>query len=391
MEYNFDEINNRLGTYCTQWDFIQDRFGEKDLLPFSISDTDFKAPKPVIDRLDSIIRSGIYGYTRWNHHDYKGSIAFYLKRRHNLSVNEDWVVYSPSVLYSVSLLIRLLTKPNDEVVTFSPMYDSFLTVIDENDRKRVDCPLIVENGIFKIDFERLENQLKTASLFLLCSPHNPTGRVWTKEEMDKMVFLCKKYGVKMLSDEIHMDVILGNHPHIPLLSYLQEYDQLYLLSSASKTFNIPGLLGSYCLLPDEEIREAFVHYTRKVDFLNSISLPGLIGTMEAYTHCDDYVDQLNEYIKKNMEFLKDFLEKELPDFKFEIPDATYLAWIDIRNVPFSTDEIQDALVHVGKVAIMKGETYGMDKYLRLNCGCPLSKLKDGLTRLKKAMDYLYNK
>lgn len=391
MEYNFDEINNRLGTYCTQWDFIQDRFGEKDLLPFSISDTDFKAPQPVIDRLDILIRSGIYGYTRWNHHDYKGSIVSFFERRHNLDMDEDWVVYSPSVLYSVSLLIRLLTKPNDKVVTFTPMYDSFFTVIDENGRERVDCPLYIENGRFMIDFTLLEEQLKSASLFLLCSPHNPTGRVWTDEEMKNMVSLCKKYNVKMLSDEIHMDVVLGNHPHIPLLSYLNEYDQLYLLSSASKTFNIPGLLGSYCVLPNKEVREAFVHYTRKVDFLNSTSLPGLIGTMVSYTQCDDYVDQLNLYIKKNMEFVKEFLEENLPDFKFQIPDATYLAWIDIRDVPFTYEEVQDALVHVGKVAIMAGETYGMDKYLRLNCGCPKAKLEDGLNRLKKAMDYLYNK
>lgn len=338
MEYNFDEINNRLGTYCTQWDFIQDRFGEKDLLPFSISDTDFKAPQPVIDKLDALIRSGIYGYTRWNHHDYKGSIASFFKRRHNLDMNEDWVVYSPSVLYSVSLLIRLLTKPSDKVVTFSPMYDSFFTVIDENGRERVDCPLYIKDGRFMIDFELLEEQLKTASLFLLCSPHNPTGRVWTDEEMKNMVSLCKKYNVKMLSDEIHMDVVLGDHPHIPLLSYLDEYDQLYLLSSASKTFNIPGLLGSYCVLPNDVIRDAFVHYTRKVDFLNSTSLPGLIGTMVSYTQCDDYIDQLNVYIKKNMEFVKEFLQKNLPDFKFQIPDATYLAWIDIRDVPFTHED-----------------------------------------------------
>ena len=391
MEYNFDEINNRLGTYCTQWDFIQDRFGEKDLLPFSISDTDFKAPKPVIDRLEKIIQSGVYGYTRWNHHDFKGSVTSFMERRHHVSLEEDWVVYSPSVLYSVSLLTRLLTKPKDKVVTFSPMYDSFFSVFTGNDRERVDCPLLVKDGRFVIDFDLLEEQLKSASLFLLCSPHNPTGRVWTQDEMSKMVSLCKKYDVKMISDEIHMDVVLGDHPHIPLLKYLDEYNQLYLLTSASKTFNIPGLLGSYCILPDHDIREAFINHTRKVDYLNSTSLPGLIGTIVSYTQCDDYVEQLNAYIKENMEFVKDFLEKNLPDFKFKLPDATYLAWIDIRDVPFTSKQVQDALVHVGKVAIMAGETYGMEKYLRLNCGCPKSKLEDGLNRLKKAMDYLNNK
>lgn len=207
MKYNFDEVNNRMGTYCTQWDFIQDRFGEKDLLPFSISDTDFKAPQPVIDRLEKIIQSGVYGYTRWNHHDYKGSIASFLSRRHHIRVEEDWVIYSPSVLYSVSLLVRLLTQPKDKVVTFSPMYDSFMSVFDENNRERVDCPLDVIDGRFTINFDLLEEQLKEASLFLLCSPHNPTGRVWSAQEMTKMVSLCKKYNVKMVSDEIHSDII----------------------------------------------------------------------------------------------------------------------------------------------------------------------------------------
>lgn len=391
MKYNFDEVNDRHGTYCTQWDFVQDRFGEENLLPFSISDTDFKAPQHVIDKLDEVIRAGVYGYTRWNHHDYKGSIASFLNRRHNMNIQEDWIVYSPSVLYSVSLLVRLLTQPKDKVVTFSPMYDSFLTVFDENDRQRVDCPLRIENGRFTIDFELLEEQLKSASLFLLCSPHNPTGRAWTQDEMFQMVNLCKKYNVKMISDEIHSDIILNENSHVPLLKYLDQYDQLYLLSSASKTFNIPGLLGSYCVLANDKIREAFVHHMRKVDFLNSISLPGLMGTIVSYNECEDYIEQLNEYIKGNMLFVKEYIDSNFPDFKFTIPDATYLAWIDIREVPFTSKEVQDAFVHVGKVAVMAGETYGLDKFLRLNCGCPRSKLEDGLNRMKIAMEYLYHK
>ncbi|MGN1275695.1 MAG: MalY/PatB family protein [Floccifex sp.] len=389
MKYNFDVVHNRLGTYCTQWDFIQDRFGRKDVLPFSISDTDFKAPDEVISRLETLIRSGIYGYTRWNHMDFKGSISSFFQRRHDTYIDPEWILYSPSVLYSISLLIRLLTNPKDKVVTFSPMYDSFFTVIDDNDRVRVDCPLIESNGQFEIDFDTLENQLKEASMFLLCSPHNPTGRIWTKKEMDAMVSLCKKYNVKIVSDEIHMDIQIKDVKHIPLLKYINEHDQLYLLSSASKTFNIPGLIGSYCIFPDKDIREKFLYHTRKVDFLNSVSYPGMIATMAAYTECDDYIDELNEYIKGNLYFVKDYLEKNHPDIHFTISQATYLAWIDIRDVPFTTEQIQDALVNVGKVAIMTGETYGMNKFLRLNCGCPRSKLEEGLSRLTKGLKFLY--
>ena len=177
MNYNFDEMNDRLGTYCTQWDYIEDRFGEKDLLPFSISDTDFKIPKPISDKIQEVAKHEIYGYTRWNHHDFKSSITGFFKRRFDTDMEEDWVLYSPSVMYSVSLLIRLLSEPKDKVVTFNPMYDSFFTVIEDNDRILVSHDLKHENGSFAIDFEELEEQLEDASLFLLCSPHNPCGRI----------------------------------------------------------------------------------------------------------------------------------------------------------------------------------------------------------------------
>lgn len=392
MKYNFDEINNRLGTYCTQWDYIEDRFGEKDLLPFSISDTDFKIPHPITKKILEVSKRELYGYSRWNHSDFKGSICSFYERRHNCKLNQDWIVYSPSVMYSVSLLIRILSKPGDEVVTFNPMYDSFFTVIEDNKRKLISHNLLKVNGTFEIDFTILEKQLSSAKLLLLCAPHNPTGRIWTKEEMDKIIDLCKKYEVKIISDEIHMDLHLKNRKHIPLLSYKDSYDEIYTASSCSKTLNVPGLGGSYVIIPNEKVKEDFLHNTRKVDFLNSPSIFGMYATMVGYTECDDYIDQLNEYIKENMRFVKEYLDKYLPDFKFEIPDGTYLAWIDARDVPFSTEEIQDALVHVGKVAIMKGETYGENgtKYLRLNCGCPKSKLEEGLSRMKKAMDWLYS-
>lgn len=391
MNYNFDEILDRRGSYCTQWDYIEDRFGVKDLLPFSISDTDFRIPKPIADKILEVAKHEIYGYTRWNHHDFKSSITDFFKRRHACSMNEDWVLYSPSVMYSVSLLIRLLSNPKDIVVTFNPMYDSFFTVIEDNDRTLVSHNLQHGDGCFTIDFKLLEEQLKEASILLLCSPHNPTGRVWTSEEMEKMVSLCKQYHVKIISDEIHMDIQIRDHKHIPILSYYETYEELYLVSSCSKTLNVPGLIGSYAIVANKEIYDAFLFQTRKKDFLNSVSILGMYATMSGYRECDDYIDQMNVYIKENMKYVEDFIAAELPDFHFKKPDATYLAWIDVRDVPFTSDEIQNALIHVGEVAIMKGETYGENgyKYLRMNCGCPKAKLEEGLKRMKKAMDWLY--
>jgi len=393
MKYDFNEVHNRLGTYCTQWDYIEDRFNKKDLLPFSISDTDFIVPQPITDKIHEIANHQIYGYTRWNHHDYKSSITSYFQRRFQTHIEEDWILYSPTVMYSVSLLIRLLSQPHDRVLTFNPMYDAFISVIQENERELVSHNLIHKAGTFEIDFDLLEKQLQTCQLFLLCSPHNPTGRIWSEEEMRKMIALCKTYHVKIISDEIHMDIQIKEKRHTPLFKYISEYEELYTASSSSKTLNTPGLIGSYVLISQKEVREAFLHQTRRKDFLNSVSIFGMYATMIGYTECDDYIEQLNEYIRGNMELVETYIEKELPDFHFQKPEATYLAWIDAREVPFTSEEIQEALVNIGGVAIMKGETYGENgkKYLRMNLGCPRLKVIEGLKRLKKAMDWLYSK
>jgi cystathionine beta-lyase len=391
MKYNFDEVINRKGTYCTQWDYIEDRFNKKDLLPFSISDTDFKIPRPITDKLKEVMNHEIYGYTRWNHHDFKGAIADYYERRFKCFINEEWILYSPSVMYSVSVLIRLLSSPKDKILTFDPMYDAFFSVIEENGRLLVSENLKEEQGVFKIDFESFDKKIKECKIMLLCSPHNPTGRVWTNEEIEHIIKICKKYGVKIISDEIHMDIILGKNKHIPILRYVKEYSHLYLVSSASKTLNTPGLIGSYSIIPSEEIREKFLLQTRKKDFLNSVSIFGMYATMVGYRECDDYIDQLVEYIKENTVIVEEFIKKELPQLKYKPAEGTYLAWIDVRELPFTKEEIQYALVNEGKVGIMPGETYGDNgaKYLRLNCGCPKEKLIEGLWRLKKGIDYLY--
>lgn len=393
MHYDFDEVHNRLGTYCTQWDYIEDRFNKKDLIPFSISDTDFIIPKPITKKIHEVADHQIYGYTRWNHHDFKSSITTYFKRRFDTDMEEDWILYSPSVMYSVSLLIRLLSQPHDKVLTMNPMYDAFINVIKENDRELLSHYLIKEEGTFKIDFDVFEKQAQESALLLLCSPHNPTGRIWSDEEMHRMIQICKKYQVKIISDEIHMDIRIKDAKHHPLMKYYDEYKEIFTASSSSKTLNTPGLIGSYVIIPDEKIRDEFLGVTRRRDFLNSASIFGMYATMIGYTECDDYINQLNEYIRGNMELVENFIRDELKDFKFQRPEATYLAWIDARDVPFTSDEIQDALVNVGGVAIMKGEIYGENgaKYLRMNLGCPRSKIEEGLKRFKKAMDYLYNK
>lgn len=389
MRYDFDTIIDRRGTFCTQWDYIEDRFGEKDLLPFSISDTDFRAPEAIQDRLRELVDHGIYGYSRWNHDTYKGAVADYFRERHDTEVEKDWVVYSPSVLYSIAVLLRFLSRAGDGILTLQPMYDAFFRVIQDNGRRLEASELIDRDGHYEIDFADFERKAAESTVFLLCSPHNPTGRVWTKAELERMFEICRRYGLTVISDEIHSDIVLGKERHRPAVLYGGGCP-VYLVSSPSKTFNTPGLGGSYALLPDRELREAFVSRMRNRDFLNSVSLPGMHAAIAGYRACMDYVDELVEYVRGNMRFLKEQADKELKRMgvRFTVPDATYLAWIDVRGVKASGKEIQRALVNVGKVGIMAGEVYGGPGYLRMNLGCPRAKLLEGVERMKKGLGSL---
>ncbi|GGB61953.1 MalY/PatB family protein [Fictibacillus barbaricus] len=396
MKHSFDDEINRLGTFCTQWDYIEDRFGEKDLLPFSISDTDFKVPQEVLEALKNRIDHGIFGYTRWNHEEFKGSIEEWYRKRFSSFINKDWIAYSPSVIYSISKLIEQLTDQGDHIVVQTPAYDAFFKLIKDNKRVLSENKLIYEKYKYSIDFQDLDEKLAhpRAKVLILCSPHNPTGRVWTRDELNKIISLCKKHGVYIISDEIHMDIVLKPNRHIPIVEVAGEYlENISICTSASKTFNTPGLGGSYTIIPNEIIREEFLLTLKNKDGLSSTSTLGAIALMTAYLTCDQWVVDLNAYLKGNMEIVKVFLDTHLPAAHFHVPESTYLAWIDISDLPYSDEQLQKAMIHHGKVAIMPGEMYGKNGkgFIRMNVGCPSSKVIEGLQRLKKAIHYLDNK
>lgn len=392
MHYDFDAVHDRRGTWCTQWDYIQDRFGKPGILPFSISDTDFLAPQPIIDAVTEVSRRGLYGYTRWSHHDFKGAVASWYARRYGAKIDEDWVVYSPSVMYSSSVLVRLVTAPHDGVLTLSPMYDSFPGVIEGNGRRMAASPLVRHGGKdgYRIDFYDLARRAEGCGAFLLCSPHNPSGRMWTEWELGGIAELCRKRGLYLISDEIHADVQLTDRRNIAATSLRGIWNHIVVVSSASKIFNTPALGGSYAIIPDAGLREAFLNVTRHTDYLNSPTLPGIVATMTGYASCADYADQLGAYIQESRQALSTWLREHEPRIHLVEAEATYLAWLDVRGLGYTSDELQDALVNIGGVGIMRGETYGPEGlgYLRMCIGCPRSKLMEGLSRMEKAIDYL---
>ncbi|MEK3889372.1 MalY/PatB family protein [Bacillus sp. FSL K6-3431] len=392
MKQGFDEVINRRGTFCTQWDYIEDRFGEKDLLPFSISDTDFLSPKEILQTLENRLQHGIFGYTRWNHEQFKESISNWYERRYSSTIKEEWIVYSPSVIYSISKMMEILTDEADHIVMQTPAYDAFYKTITDNKRTILPNELIYHEGRYSIDFIDLEEKLAhtKTKVLLLCSPHNPTGRVWKKEELERIVHLCNQYDVYIISDEIHMDIIHEGNTHIPITDVAVDLNKVCICTSASKTFNTPGLGGSYSLIPNKKLRDAFLIALKNKDGLSSASVFGTLATITAYNECADWVDELVEYIEDNLRTIQSYLKKHLPKLQLTMPESTYLAWIDVSQLPYSSEQLQHALVHHGKVAIMSGETYGEagTSFIRMNVGCPKSKVLEGLQRLKKGIEYL---
>jgi len=395
MSRDFDTIVNRLGTFCTQWDYIEDRFGEKDLLPFSISDTDFECPQPVMAALKKRMDHAVFGYTRWNHEVFKEAITGWYQSRFETTIDPKTVVYSPSVKFTISKLMTILSEVGDHIVVQTPAYDAFYKMIEAHKRILSANELKEIEGQFSVNFEDLEAKLAhpLCKIFLLCHPHNPTGRIWPEQELHKMLVLCKKYDVFLLSDDIHMDLVRIGKKFQPVINFSKQPESLCICSASSKTFNTPGLIGSYAIIPDDKLRERYLVALKEADGLSSASTLGMHALIAAYQTCGDWVDNLNAYLDDNMRLVHDYFNVHHPAVKFSIPEATFLAWIDVKDLGFSMDDLQDALVKVGKVGIMDGRKYGKKSgtFLRLNVGCPRSKLLEGLRRFTKAVDSLERK
>lgn len=378
----FDEPINRKGTQCTQWDYVEDRFGEKNLLPFTISDTDFKVPAAVEAALIKRMQHPVFGYTRWNHNEFKQAVCKWYSERFNSMIKSDWLVYSPSVMYSVKQLVTLLSEPGDGIIIQTPAYDAFYKMIKENKRKIVPNTLIYDAKSYRIDFEELTRLMAQPEnkVLLLCSPHNPTGRVWQKDELQRIIELAKTHDVFIISDEIHMDIVRKGQRHQPIIDLLQE--NVALVTSGSKTFNFPGLIYSYGIIPDPKLRERFLTQLKEADGLSSTSIFGMTATIAAYDNESKWVDQLNDYLDGNIAYVIAYLQEHHPELVVTKSEATYLMWIDCTALGLTMVQLQQRMIRKGKVAIMSGEIYGKEgrNFLRLNIGCSREKLIDGLKR-----------
>ena len=381
--FDFSTVVDRHGSWCTQWDYVADRFGSADLLPFTISDMDFAAAPCILEALQKRLQHGVLGYSRWQHDDFLGAVAHWYQQRFNSQIDRDMVVYGPSVIYMVAQLIRQWSQPGDSVVTFTPAYDAFFKVVEGNQRTMLSSPLTKKGNDWALDARQLETLLAqpTCSVLLLCSPHNPTGKVWTRAELTLIAELCERHNVRVISDEIHMDMVWGDNTHTP---WNETGRGVWaLLTSGSKSFNIPALTGAYGLISHKAQRDAYLHQLKACDGLSSPAVLAIHAHVAAYQAGEPWLDALRNYLQGNLRYVADKLNAAFPALNWQPPQSTYLAWIDLRPLGIDDKLLQKELIEHQKVAIMPGYTYGEEGngFLRLNVGCPRSKVEAGVEKL----------
>ncbi|WP_042276326.1 MalY/PatB family protein [[Clostridium] dakarense] len=387
MSYNFDAVIDRSNNFAAKWSEMDKKYGTNDLLPMWVADMDFKTAPCIIDALKSRLEQGIYGYTT-RPASYNESIANWSKRRYGWNIKPEWLIFSPGVIPTISILIQEMTKENDKIMIQEPVYSPFNSVVKQNKRELVISPLIkLEDGNYVMDYEDIESKIKDVKIFILCNPHNPVGRVWTKEELKKLGDICIKHNVLVISDEIHSDIIFKNHKHIPFGSISDEFAQNSITCMApTKTFNIAGLQTSQVILPNEEhykiLDDAFIRLDIRRN--NAFSL---VATEAAYNHGEDWLNEYLEYIEGNIDFAINYINENIPSLKVKKPEGTYLLWVDFSDTGLSDEEITKALVEKGKVALNSGDSFGTGGkgYQRINIACPRSMVEGGLNRIREAI------
>ncbi|EQH64577.1 TPA: pyridoxal phosphate-dependent aminotransferase [Clostridioides difficile] len=388
MNYNFNEIVDRSNNFSSKWSEMEKKYGTNDLLPMWVADMDFKAAPCIIDSLKNRLEQEIYGYTT-RPDSYNESIVNWLDRRHNWKIKSEWLIYSPGVIPAISLLINELTKANDKIMIQEPVYSPFNSVVKNNNRELIISPLQkLENGNYIMDYEDIENKIKDVKLFILCNPHNPVGRVWTKDELKKLGDICLKHNVKIISDEIHSDIILKKHKHIPMASISKEFEKNTITCMApTKTFNIAGLQSSYVILPDEKYYKLLDDAFTRIDIKRNNCF-SLVATKASYNNGESWLESFLEYLESNIDFAIKYINENMPKLKVRKPEGTYLLWVDFSALGLSDEELESILVQKGKVALNQGNSFGIggSGYQRINLACPRSMLEEALIRIKNAIN-----
>ncbi|MCP3967388.1 MAG: putative C-S lyase [Lentisphaerae bacterium] len=386
---DFNKIIDRENTKSVKYDGREMTFGRDDVLPMWILDMDFAAPEEVTKSFKKRLDHGIYGYTMLDS-DCRESVCNWIKNRHNWQISPAWLSLTPGVVPGVNMAIQAFSKPGDGVIVQPPVYYPFFAAVENNDRRLLYNPLQINNGRLEIDFENLEQQASKAKIFLFCSPHNPGGSVWSEEELERIAEICLKHDLTIISDEIHADIVFPPAKHIPTASISPETAaRTITFMSASKTFNLAGLSTAYAVTSNPVMREAFNSTEAKLQ-VGYCNLFGIIGLEAAYKHGQKWYEKMLSYVKANIDFTVNYFEQNLPQIKPLKPQATYLLWLDCRELKLSQSALLSLFVNKARVGLSDGTIFGPggEGFMRMNLACARSTVEKALGQIKQAVDNL---
>jgi cystathionine beta-lyase len=390
MVYDFDTEIDRMPTSSVKWSLMQMITGLNDLMPLWVADMDFACAPEIVDALKERVSHPIYGYTVPTDGYHEGLIKWQEKRHGWKGVEKEWVTYTPGVVSGFSLAIQAFSQPGDKVIVQPPVYYPFMRQILVNGRQLVNNPLKKENGYYTMDFEDLEAKIDDRTkMIILCSPHNPIGRVWTKEELTKLVEICVQKDIIIISDEIHNDLILGDIKHTPTATISKEaLDRTVTLVAVSKTFNLAGMSTANCIIANKKLRDQFKAAAGKSALHNHLF--GIITQDAAYNHGEAWLDELLEYLKGNLEYFEKFIAEKIPKLKMYPLEGTYLAWVDCTELAMDDEKLMDFMLKDAKLWLDEGTLFGEEgsMFMRFNLAAPRSIIKRACESLEKAVNKL---
>lgn len=390
MSFNFNKIIDRTNNFSAKWSEMNKNFGTNDLLPMWVADMDFLTAPCIMEALKDRLEQGIFGYTT-RPSSYNESIVNWLDNRFSWKIKKEWLMFSPAVITSISLLIQNLTQKNDKIMIQEPVYSPFHNIVELNERDLVISPLIkLDDGSYIMDYEDIEAKIKDVKIFILCNPHNPVGRVWTREELTRLGQICLKHNVIVISDEIHSDIILKNHKHTPFASISKEFCKNTITCMApTKTFNLAGLQSSFLVMSNPYYYEVMDRAFSTLDIKRNNAF-SLVATEAAYNYGEDWLDELIKYIEDNVDFAIEYIKTNIPKLKVKKPEGTYLLWVDFNGLNVDEKDLKDALINKGRVALSSGSSFGIggDGYYRINLACPRAMVLEALKRIEFAINSL---
>lgn len=388
MKYDFSQVIERNNTLSIKYDFAKERKKPSDLLSLWVADMDFPVAQEIKDALIERCNHGIFGYSEVKTPYYE-VIAKWYQEKFNWTTKKQWLVKTPGVVAAIANAIRAFTNIGDAVLIQKPVYYPFFLTIEDNQRKVVNNSLVYKNGRYEMDFVDFEEKIIShkVKLFVLCSPHNPVGRVWNKEELLKIGDICLKHKVIVVADEIHADFVYHGHQHQVFANLKTDYQEITVTCTApSKTFNIAGLQVSNIFIANENLRKKFKQELKKTANAD-INVMGLIACQAAYSQGEDWLRQVKIYIAENLEYVKNFLRDNLPQVKLVEPEGTYLLWLDFRELNLTEEELEDLIINKAKLWLDGGTMFGTEGvgFQRINIACPQKILIQAFTQLKEAL------